>query len=64
MKRLTRRIGVFGGAGGMISALDAKKSVPAAPQPPKPAPPPAETPKAETPGRRSWFGRLFGSDEE
>jgi len=48
----------------MISALDAKKSVPAAPQPPKPAPPPAETAKAETPGRRSWFGRLFGSDEE
>jgi hypothetical protein len=68
MKRLTRRIGVFGGAGSMMSALGGKSSVPAAPTvKPKTAtaaPPAAEESRAEEPKKKSWLGRLFGSGEE
>jgi hypothetical protein len=69
MKRLTRRIGVFGGAGSMMSAIGGKSSVPAAPTvKPKtgttgPAAP-EEPPRAEEPKKKSWLGRLFGGDEE
>jgi hypothetical protein len=68
MKRITRRIGVFGGTGSMMSALGGKTSVPAAPAakqksespPAAEGPPAAEAPKK----KKSWFGRLFGEDEE
>jgi hypothetical protein len=72
MKRLTRRIGVFGGTGSMMSALGGKESVPAAPTS-KPAgeeaaPPPAAAAaeaeaEAEAPKKRSWLGRIFGGDD-
>ena len=65
MKRLTRRIGVFGGTGSMMSALGGKESVPAAPtkKPPTPAAT-EEPPRAEEPKKKSWLGRLFGGGEE
>jgi len=67
MKRLTRRIGVFGGAGSMMSALGGKDSVPAAPTAKKaPTTEAAGEPAAATkePKRRSWLGRLFGGNED
>jgi hypothetical protein len=65
MKRLTRRIGVFGGTGSMMSALGGKESVPAAPPAEKPSTQEAdERPAAEEPKKKSWFGRLFGGDEK
>lgn len=66
MKRLTRRIGVFGGTGSMMSALGGKESVPAAPTTPKPSTPAAskESAGAEEPKKKSWLGRLFGGGEE
>jgi hypothetical protein len=66
MKRLTRRIGVFGGTGSMMSALGGKESVPSAPPTEKPSTQEAadETPPAVEPKKKSWLGRLFGGDEK
>ena len=66
MKRLTRRIGVFGGTGSMMSALGGQESVPAAPTTKKPSSEGAaeEPPRAEEPKKKSWLGRLFGGGEE
>jgi hypothetical protein len=66
MKRLTRRIGVFGGTGSMMSALGGKESVPAAPPKAKSSEPaaPEREPAVKEPKKKSWLGRLFGGDEK
>jgi hypothetical protein len=67
MKRVTRRIGVFGGTGSMMSALGGKESVPAAPTSKKPSSAPddaEELARTEAPKKRSWLGRLLGKDEK
>jgi hypothetical protein len=70
MRRLTRGIGLFGGPGATMTAKRVKfppvktaeqTSDDHAAAPDKPAePPPAKPAQAE---RKSWLGRLFGSDE-
>ena len=68
MRRMTRRIGLFGGPASMMSSsgIIKKPSVQAsspAPEPEaskaaEPAPPSASSPK------KGWLRRLFGSDDE
>ena len=67
MRRLTRGIGLFGGPGATMTA----KRVKLPPVKPAEHPPedhaaepekPAEPPPAPA-ERKSWLGRLFGSDE-
>ena len=65
MRRMTRRIGLFGGPAAMMSSAGVKKpSVEKAGATPAPevekAPDPA--PPSATPPKKSWLRRLFGSD--
>jgi hypothetical protein len=61
MRRLTRKIGLFGGPGALMPAMGVKKP---SQKPDKPDEKPiSETASAAT-AKKSWFARLFGSDEE
>jgi hypothetical protein len=61
MRRLTRKIGLFGGPGALMPAMGVKK-------PPSTLKKPDEKPVSETasvePAKKSWFARLFGSETD
>ena len=68
MRRMTRRIGLFGGPAAMMSSTGMMKKpsvgtsgttpAPDAEKPAEPSPPPKPLPK------KGWLRRLFGSDDE
>ena len=68
MRRLTRRIGLFGGPAAMMSSTgvikkpsvetSGKASTTEPEKPAEPSPPAAPAPK------KGWLSRLFGSDDE
>lgn len=61
MRRLTRKIGLFGGPAAMMTAAGVKKPAtqsPAASTPEKKAPEAAAA--SPSPARKSWLRRLFG----
>ena len=61
MRRLTRKIGLFGGPGALMPAMGVKK-------PPQTPDKPAQKPVSETapvePAKKSWFARMFGSETD
>jgi hypothetical protein len=59
MRRLTRKIGLFGGPGALMPAMGVKKPPPTVETLPEKTAP--ATASAE-PVRKSWFRRLFGSE--
>ena len=61
MRRLTRKIGLFGGPGALMPAMGVKKPAPKAETPEEK--PVADRPSSE-PARKSWFRRLFGSETD
>ncbi len=66
MKRMTRKIGLFGGPAALMSPMGAKKSVPAGAAP-KADPGSASAPDAapeQRPARRGWFLRLLLGDDD
>jgi hypothetical protein len=61
MRRLTRKIGLFGGPGALMPAMGVKK-------PPQTPDKPDEKSASETPSvepvKKSWFARMFGSETD
>jgi hypothetical protein len=68
MRRLTRRIGLFGGPGAIMPAMGVPKKPTPKPQPetaPAPEATPAAEPKTEPKTKtKSFFARLLGSEDE
>ena len=66
MRRLTRRIGLFGGPASVMSSSGVikKPSVPASNPTSTDAEAQKPTTQEATPKRKSWIRRLFGSDDE
>ena len=65
MKRLTRKIGLFGGPAALMSPMGGKKSVPAgsAPKAGSGSAPSADAAQERPPARKGWLRRLlFGDD--
>jgi hypothetical protein len=66
VKRLTRKIGLFGGPGALMSPMGGKKSVPAG-SVSKPDPTPAAGTGASPqppPARKGWLRRLLLGDDD
>jgi hypothetical protein len=67
MRRLTRRIGLFGGPAAVMSSSGVIKKPSVQASNPTPADAEAEKPttqEATPPKRKNWIRRLFGSDDE
>ena len=61
MRRLTRKIGLFGGPGALMPAMGVKKP----PQTPdKPDEKPVSGKASAEPSKKSWFAKLFGSETD
>jgi len=61
MRRLTRKIGLFGGPGALMPAMGVKKP---AQTPDKPDEKPVPATASAEPEKQSWFSRFFGPDRK